>query len=149
IHVAGVLTFVSDKDTRLNVGLIKIQPGDDYDEDGFDCAAHAPALKPGQSRPALEVGTPERPIAAKPTATIRLHAVDGLDKDSCPAIVCCGGRMDLHGAPLSHTWVKLGATAKKDDTAVSLTEDVSGWRVGDRVIVVATERQYKASQDAA
>ena len=43
---------------------------------------------------------------------------------SCPAIVCCGGRMDFHGAPLNRTWVKLGATAKKGDTAVSLAEPV-------------------------
>ena len=43
-----------------------------------------------------------------------------MDKESCPAIVCCGGRMDFHGAPLSRTWVKLGATAKKGDTTVTL-----------------------------
>src|SRR5262249_10209774 len=28
IHVAGTLTFAPDKDTRLEVGLIRIQPGD-------------------------------------------------------------------------------------------------------------------------
>src|SRR5262245_15953247 len=28
IHVAGTLTFAPDRDTRLDVGLIKIQPGD-------------------------------------------------------------------------------------------------------------------------
>ena len=92
--------------------------------------------------PALEVGTPERPIAAgahgphppAPTST-------GMDKESCPAIVCCGGRMDFHGAPMSRTWVKLGATAKKGDDAVTLAEAVTGWRVGDRVIVTATQRR--------
>src|SRR5947209_6058556 len=41
IHVAGTLRFPPDKDTRLNVGLIKIQPGDDASEEGFDCDAHA------------------------------------------------------------------------------------------------------------
>src|SRR5206468_6079965 len=40
IHVAGTLSFARDRDTRLDVGLIKIQPGDDADEDGFNCAAH-------------------------------------------------------------------------------------------------------------
>ena len=53
---------------------------------------------------------PDRPIDAGHTALIRLAYVDGMDKESCPAIVCCGGRMDFHGAPLSRTWVKLGAT---------------------------------------
>ena len=24
-----------------------------------------------------------------------------MNKETCPAIVCCGGRMDFHGQPLS------------------------------------------------
>ena len=54
IHVAGTLTFARDRDTRLCVGLIKIQPGDDASENGFDCDAHAPEPKPGEPLPALE-----------------------------------------------------------------------------------------------
>src|SRR6185503_12192884 len=61
----------------------------------------------------------------------------------CPAIVCCGGRMDFHGAPLNRTWLKLGAPAKKGDTVVALEEPVTGWRAGDRVILSATTRQNK------
>src|SRR5262249_38300837 len=110
IHVAGTLTFARDRDTRLDVGLIKIQAGDDASEDGFNCDAHPNRAEPTQDRPALEVGTANDPIPAGHTARIRLAAVEGLDKETCPAIVCCGGRMDLHGAPLSRTWVKLGAT---------------------------------------
>src|SRR5205823_672329 len=33
VHVAGTLRFPPDRDTRLDVGLIKVQPGDDPDED--------------------------------------------------------------------------------------------------------------------
>ena len=72
------------------------------------------------------------------TALIRLAAVEGLDKQSCPAIVCCGGRMDLHGAPMSRTWVKLGATARPGDAGVRLAEFVRGWRAGDRVVVTTS-----------
>src|SRR5262249_43152861 len=57
IHVAGTLTFARDRDTRLDVGLIKVQPGEDAGEDGFDCGAHAAELPPGQPQPVLEVGT--------------------------------------------------------------------------------------------
>src|SRR5215471_488543 len=64
--------------------------------------------------------------------------MDGLDKESCPAIVCCGGRMDFHGAPMNRTWVKLGAPAKKGESAITLSEEVSGWKVGDRIIVTMT-----------
>jgi len=142
LHVAGTLTFAADRDTRLDVGLLKIQPGDDASENGFDCDAHMSPPRHGQPLPALEVGTPNYPIAAKHTALIRLTYVAGLDKASCPAIVCCGGRMDFHGAPLSRTWVKLGATARKGDTTVTLAEPVTGWRAGDRLIVTATRLSH-------
>jgi hypothetical protein len=138
VHIGGTLTFARGRDTLLVAGLVKIQPGNDTREEGFDCDAHAPALKPGQSRPALEVGSPNRPIDARHTAVIRLAYVQGMDRQSCPAIVCCGGRMDFHGAPLSRTWLKLGKPAKKGDRSVTLEETVKGWRVGDQVIVTGT-----------
>jgi hypothetical protein len=143
INIAGTLSFAADKDTRLDVGLIKIQPGEEFSEEGFDCASHIGTLDAKTPRPTLEVGTPERPIEAGRTALIRLMHFAELDKDSCPAIVCCGGRMDFHGAPLSRTWVKLGEPAKAGSTDVRLAEAVSGWRPGDRVILTATTRQNK------
>jgi hypothetical protein len=136
VHVAGTLRFAPDRTTRLDVGLIKIEAGDDPSEDGFNCDAHVKASK--GPRPALEVGLPDAPIAAKHTATIRLVRFDAHDPKSCPAIVCCGGRMDFHGAPMSRTWVKLGATAKKGDTTITLHEAVTGWRIGDRLIITNT-----------
>src|SRR5262249_20334415 len=72
------------------------------------------------------------------TALIRLTYVTGLDRQSCPAVVCCGGRMDFHGAPVSRSWVKLGATAKKGDSTVTLAEPATGWRVGDQIIITMT-----------
>jgi hypothetical protein len=158
IHVAGTLTFARDRDTRLDVGLIKIQPGDDASEDGFNCDAHLKEPDPRAPRPALEVGTANEPIPAGHTALIRLAAVAGLDKESCPAIVCCGGRLDLHGAPLSRTWVKLGATvnagrfgkrlgiAPPGDTEIKLAEPVAGWRAGDRILVTTTTSRSRVNQ---
>ncbi len=146
VNVAGTLSFAADRDTRLDVGLIAIQPGENYTEEGFDCDAHIEPGDPSKPRPALEVGTPEAPIPAGRTALIRLHYQPGMQKESCPAIVCCGGRMDFHGAPLNRTWVRLGATAKPGDNEVTLAEPVQGWRVGDRVIVTATKRDYRRSE---
>ena len=146
VHVAGTLSFAPDRDTLLQAGLIKIQAGDEATEDGFDCDAHIEAIKPGMPRPALEVGTPDRPIDPKHSATIRLHYALGQDKQSCPAIVCCGGRMDFHGAAMNRTWVKLGVTAKKGDADVVLDEAVTGWKAGDRVILTATTRQNKVAK---
>src|SRR5438132_56898 len=121
VHIAGTLSFTRAKDTRLDVGLIKI--GGDTSEDGFNCL-HG-NLNP---RPALEVGTADDPIPAGRKALIRLVYFDGLDKETFPSIVCCGGRMDLHGAELSRTWVKLGAPATKGDTEIALSEPVTGWK---------------------
>jgi hypothetical protein len=144
LHVAGTLTFAPDRDTRLDVGLLKIQPGDECSEDGFDCDGHAASPDPKKPQPALEVGTPEQPIEARHKALIRLVYFDGQDKGSCPAIICCGGRMDFHGAALERTWLRLGAPAKAGDTAVTLEQAVPGWKAGDRVLLTATTRQNKA-----
>jgi hypothetical protein len=140
IHVAGTLRFATDLSTRLDVGLIRIQPGDNISEHGFDCDAHLEAMPSGLAKPALLVGTPDRPVAPGVTARIRLVPFDGANADSSPAIVCCGGRMEFHGASMSRTWVKLGNSVRKGDTTVFLAEPVTGWRVGDRVILTATQR---------
>jgi hypothetical protein len=39
---------------------------------------------------------------------------------------------------MSRTWVKLGGDAKPGDTTVTLAEAVTGWRVGDRLIVTGS-----------
>lgn len=160
LHIAGILQFAHDQDTRLEVGLIKVQHGEKVDENGFDCTSHpkeeaatsatvvsgltAPCLC-CEGKPALLVGTAEQPIDAKYTALIRLHYIDGMDKESCPAIVCCGARMDFHGAAMNRTWVKLGATVPTPPrgqpttvTEITLAEEVTGWKAGDRIIVTST-----------
>ena len=143
IHVAGTLTFAHDRDTRLDVGLIRIQEGLDAGEDGFDCEAHMKAPAPHKALPALEIGTQQKPIDAKHTALVRLVYCEGMNKETLPAIISCGGRWDVHGAPMSRTWVELGADVKKDAAQVVLAEPVTGWKVGDRVIVTASNNHKK------
>ena len=138
LFVAGTVSFATDKSTQLNVGLIKIEATDSTNEEGFDCDMHLEASDPKAPKASLLVGTPNQPVAANAKALIRLVYVPGMNKESCPAIVCCAGRMDLHGAPLSRTWVKLGATASKGAKEVMLAEPVTGWKVGDRILVTAT-----------
>ncbi len=136
IHVAGTLSFSRGKDTALTVGLIKIEPGDSIRENGAECESHG-ANASGQM-PALEVGTPDAPIPAGKHALIRLAPIEGQDKENLPAIVACGGRLDLHGAPMNRTWVKLGEPTYRGDPYVKLQEPVTGWRVGDQLIVTTT-----------
>ena len=142
IHVAGTLTFSREKSTRLEVGLIKIEPGETTTEDGFDCHADAPTAAQAGSLPVLEIGSAERPIPAGVTALIRLVHFEGMNKETLPAIINCGGRWETHGAPMNRTWLKLGASAKAGDSIVKLSEPVSGWRVGDTVIVTVSKESY-------
>ncbi len=140
IHVAGVLRFATDRDTRLDVGLIKIEPGEDASETGLEAETH-PARTLADHEATLEIGTAEAPLPAGRRALIRLTPCPGLDPDLTPAIICRGGRVEMHGAPLSRSWVKLGATAAQGASRIALAEAVQGWRAGDRVVVTATRRQ--------
>ncbi|MGC1274164.1 MAG: G8 domain-containing protein [Planctomycetaceae bacterium] len=155
IQISGTLTFATDRDTRLDVGLIRIEDHDEYTEEGFDCL-HAPAAPPEAKGPgpiehepapptvraALEIGRPDAPLSADHTALIRLHYIEGMNRETCPAIVCCGGRMDLHGAPLERTWVKLPfQSARVGEARVVMPADLPGWKVGDRIIISGTTRQ--------
>jgi hypothetical protein len=145
VHVGGTLKFATDRDTRLDVGLIKVQPGEDCVEDGFNCDVHLTPPEAGAERPTLEVGGADQPVATDKRALIRLVYFDGMDKETCPAIISCAGRMEFHGAPMNRTWVKLGATAKAGDADVTLSEPVTGWRAGDKVILTATKRDENES----
>ncbi|MEO6742559.1 MAG: G8 domain-containing protein [Chthoniobacteraceae bacterium] len=143
LHIGGTLTFATDRDTRLDAGLIKIQPGEDTGEEGFNCDAHLPEPDISQPKPALLVGTAAQPVDARHTALIRLTYFEGMDRQSLPAIVDCGGRMEFHGAEMSRTWLKLGAPAKKGDSDITLAEAVKGWRTGDHIFLTGTTRQIK------
>src|SRR5690606_32853583 len=64
INVAGTLAFANDRDTLLNVGLIKIERTRDFSESGFDCETAHEEHGHHASRATLEVGTAKQPIPA-------------------------------------------------------------------------------------
>lgn len=146
LQVVGTLRFARDRNTELNVAILKVQASDECSESGFACdflevtKAGEPLVPRKLERPTLEIGTLENPIPAQYTARVRLHYLEGLDKNDAPALVCCSARMDIHGAPLSRTWVELGADVKPGDSQVVLDEEVTGWRVGDEIIVTGSKR---------
>lgn len=146
VQIVGTLTFARDRDTELNAAVIKVQNSLECTESGFACEFEGatslgePLKARGRIMPTLEIGTLANPIPAKHTARIRLHYIEGMDKQDAPALVCCSARMELHGAPLSRTWVKLGANVAAGDTRVTLSQSVTGWKVGDEVIVTGSKR---------
>jgi hypothetical protein len=139
LHVAGKLTFSREVSTLLDVGLIKVEPGETTTEDGFNCHDDAPAPPAGAEPPVLEIGTLASPIPAGVNATIRLRHCKGTNAETLPAIIACGGRWDVHGAPMNRTWLKLTAPAKPGDVRVTVEQPVTGWRVGDRIIITTGE----------
>lgn len=161
IHVGGTLRFSQQISTRLDVGLLKVQPGNDCAEDGFVCHVEPaladqekknpskpmPELPAGPAEAALLIGAADQPLPANITANIRLVYFDGMDKETTPAIVCCGGRWDVHGAPLSRTWLKLSEPMKPGATIAVLEEAPTGWRIGDRVILTTSRPEEYVSED--
>jgi hypothetical protein len=140
VQIAGTLEFARDKNTRLEAGLITIIASEEPSEEGFDCHAAPKMAGHGKARPALLIGQNGNPIPGNCQALIRLHYVDGMDKESCPALVCCGGRMEIHGEPMQRTWVKLKRPAEAGATTLAVAEPVADWKQGDQVIVGSTHR---------
>src|SRR5262249_1399027 len=143
LPVAGVLSFARDRGTPLNRAVLTIHATEDYAETGFDCHAAAREEKEepaAGARAALEVGTPQDPIPHPHTARIRLHLPRGMDQKDGPAIVCCDGRMDFHGAAMNRTWLHLGKNAVPGDKSVVLPEAGTGRCGGEQVRLPVQKR---------
>src|SRR5687767_8472718 len=52
-------------------------------------------------------------------------------------IMISGGTLNLHG-DRTHTWTKLGNTAKAGSTSIEVL-DAAGWRVGDEIVLASTD----------
>ncbi len=138
LQVGGELRFDPTKNTRLEIGLIRVQPGDEYSEEGFDCDGHFVAQDKVVDMPLLEIGNANNPVHADKKAIIRLHYQEGMKKDSCPAIVCCGGKWETHGAKLDRSWVKLSKNLAAGDKTLHVAEAVNGWKSGDKIVVTGS-----------
>src|SRR5262249_38486069 len=99
---------------------------EDLSEEGFDCHAAPEVHADATSRAAFLVGTPTSPINAKYRALVRLHYIHGMDKESCPAIGCCGGRVGFHGAPMASTWRTLSMNAVQGADRVFINGSLDG-----------------------
>jgi hypothetical protein len=143
VRVAGRLRFAADRDTLLCAGLVRIEPGAGGESEGpgvEDVHEHDEAASGPEA--VLEVGSPLAPIPRPHRAVLRLAYVEGMPRDDAPALVCRpGGRMELHGAPMSRTWLDLGEPAKAGDSRVTLAEEVSGWHAGDDVVVTGSRHE--------
>lgn len=122
LEIQGILTFSRQRSTRLDVGNVIIGRGG-----------------------VLDMGTAQRPIPGAVTAEIRLVVREGatfVGGDFTPGDVgvwvLSGGRWDVYGAPVRHTWAKLARPAPPGETAVMVREDLSDWPRGATVVVTPT-----------
>lgn len=139
LHIRGTLQFSRTANTQLDVGMIIISTAEMVHVNANCSMHHNGPHWENAPRPALEVGSMDNPIPANVTARIRLKYFNDMSADCAPGIICYGGRMDFHGAPVNKTWVKLGASAVEGASTITLAETVN-WKVGDHIIITRSTR---------
>jgi hypothetical protein len=133
IVVDGKLAFAPTVNTRVNVTNLEVMAGNN-----------------GMGTPGvLEVGTAAAPIAGDVTAEIVIAnsplggSVSDTDQYGTGLIVL--GKVGMHGSVKTPTFVRLATEPRAGNTTLTLSEAVSGWRAGDRVVLPDT-RHMKESE---
>ena len=115
IYPSGRLAFRTDMHTSLTVGTLEVFAGGE-----------------------LELGTAANPVADNVTAKI-IFADRTIDLARDPGQYGNGlvafGKVNIHGALKTPTWTRLAIEPKAGDTVLTMVEGVSGWRVGDQVVL--------------
>jgi hypothetical protein len=118
IDAGGVLTFRTDISTQLLVTNLEVLEGGE-----------------------LRVGSAASPVAASVTAQIVIRDVP-LDTTQDPQQFGHGlialGKVTMYGAAQSQGFVRLATEPKAGDTTLVLSQPVTGWRVGDRLVLPDT-----------
>jgi hypothetical protein len=121
IDAGGVLRFVTNLPTRLRVSTLMVLPGG-----------------------TLEVGTVAAPVSAAVTAEIIIKnkAINtSIDPDQYgTGLLAIDGTVTIYGAPKTPTFVRTVTEPRAGNSQVTLEQEVSGWRVGDRVFLPDTRQ---------
>ncbi len=125
IEVQGHLAFATAADTFMRVGTIMVLEG-----------GH------------LEIGSSVAPVSQNVTAELVI-ADHEIDTDKDPGQVGTGivglGKVTMHGAPKTPTFVRLAREPLAGQTAIELGQLVEGWTPGDYVVIPDT-RQLRESE---
>ena len=123
VAIDGKLAFAPTVNTRLKVTNLEVMAG--------NMAMGTPGV--------LEVGTAATPIAANVTAEIVIanSPLGGsvADPDQFGTGIIVFGKMTMHGSVRTPTFVRLAAEPRAGHTTLTLSEAVSGWKVGDRLVL--------------
>ena len=101
----------------------------------------------------LEVGTAATPIASNVTAqiTIANNPLGGsvADTDQFGTGITVLGKVSMHGSVRTPTFVRLAVEPHAGQSTLTLTQPVSGWQVGDRLILPDTRHMKNTEVDSA
>ncbi|MEO8678643.1 MAG: G8 domain-containing protein, partial [Vicinamibacterales bacterium] len=135
LAVHGILRFDPSVNTRLKVTNLMIM-GD-----------HGMATMTQVGY--LEVGTAATPVAAGVTAEIVIanSPLGGgvADPEGFGTGIINFGKLTMHGSLMSPTFLRLATEPRAGQTTLTLSAAVSGWRVGDRLVIPDT-RHMKESE---
>jgi len=133
VAVDGKLAFATSVNTRLKVTNLQVMAG--------EMGMGTPGI--------LEVGTAAAPVAAGVTAEILIanspiggSVADPLGFGTGIQII---GKATMHGTLRTPTFVRFGSEPRAGQTTLTLSEAVSGWQIGDRLVLPDT-RHIKESE---
>jgi uncharacterized protein DUF4082/Big-like domain-containing protein/G8 domain-containing protein len=133
IAVDGKLAFATTVNTRLKVTNLQVMAG--------EMGMGTPGV--------LEIGTAAAPIAANVTAELIIanSPLGGsvADPEQFGTGLMVFGRMTAHGTPRTPTFLRLATEPRAGNTTLTLSQAVSGWQPGDRIVLPDT-RHIKESE---
>jgi len=126
IAIDGKLAFATGVNTRLKVTNLQVMAG--------EMGMGTPGV--------LEIGTAASPVAAGVTAEIVIanSPLGGSvpDPEQFGTGLMVLGRMTAHGTPRTPSFVRVAAEPRAGNNTLTLSEAVSGWQPGDRVVLPDT-----------
>jgi len=125
VDVRGHLSFATTASTRLKTNNLMVE------DQGY-----------------LEIGSAAQPIAPNATAEIVI-ADQKIDRQLDPAELGAGieslGKITMHGAVKTPTFVRLSAEPLAGQTTLTVDQPVESWKPGDRIVIPDT-RQLRDNQ---
>jgi len=125
VDVRGHLSFATETNTRLKTNNLMVE------DQGY-----------------LEIGSVAKPIAATVTAEVVI-ADQTIDRKLDPAELGAGieslGRISMHGAVKTPTFLRLAAEPLAGQTTLTLEQPAASWKAGDRIAIPDT-RQLRDNQ---
>ena len=133
VAIDGKLAFATTLDTQLKVTNLQVMAG--------ELGMGIPGV--------LEVGTAAAPIAAGVTAEIIIADTAIGNSVADPLQFGTGliglGKITMHGSVHTPTFVRVATEPRAGNTTLTLSEAVSGWTAGDRLVLPDT-RHIKESE---